>query len=442
MRTHLCTLGRRPAPLASGVDAPPFDPSFGFAVGAWLHDVSMYWFRPSDYDAGWKVTQSYKDGSEDGSDSYKSAQSGQLENTGKAGAKLKFESNSETQVSFDWAVESSYGSGYINIYIDGDRVVRGTGGDNEGFASKTLVPGSHTLLLEYSKPDNNAYGADAAWIKNLDIGDSVGITKAPVFERYPELVNDLFFSSRSPDKVTHFDRSVHSESTRLLKTTSKAFPNGSSPAFIAVGAGYVFVAGEGDGTIYRAPLASDGTAGNFSPIASAEQAYGMAVAPKAEKVYWSRVGYDTLHRANIDGSGVEKLLETNSGLYDLAVDEKQGILFFNVRGELRRAALDASGASVVVSQNSYIGVALDRTREEVYLTAHERVYRTDYAGTFHETVTRPPSDVDGVAFDPSTDKIFLALSYDDEIRSLNRDGGGLRKPFVPNGPRGVSVTAL
>jgi hypothetical protein len=70
-------------------------------------------------------------------------------------------------IEFDWGVSSEGGFDYINIYINGERVVRKAGSYSAHY-SKTFDEKTDIILrVDYHKDGSVSRGSDIGWIENI-----------------------------------------------------------------------------------------------------------------------------------------------------------------------------------------------------------------------------------------------------------------------------------
>ncbi len=107
-----------------------------------------------------------------------------------------------------------------------------------------------------------------------------------------------------------------------------------------------FFAVEPDG-ILRAPL-TDTASDEYVVVGSV---CDMAVVHGIAKMYWTTCGSGAIRRANLDGSGVEAVLESGAEVGKLAVDERAGKIYWTetAAGTIRRANLDGTEVEDVLS---------------------------------------------------------------------------------------------
>ncbi len=78
-------------------------------------------------------------------------------------------------LSFSYAVESEASYDFLNVYVDGERVLSASG-FQPGFKTTQifLAPGAHTVVWEYQKDASVGHNKDAVWIDNIHFPALVG----------------------------------------------------------------------------------------------------------------------------------------------------------------------------------------------------------------------------------------------------------------------------
>lgn len=138
-------------------------------------------------------------------------------------------------------------------------------------------------------------------------------------------------------------------------------------------------------------------------------------------------------RANIDGSGVETLidgLQTSTGPKGLAVDSGNRKLYFANRGEskIERANLDGSGRETLIESIHPYGIALDLLHGKIYwgdyTYSDPKIMRANLDGTGAEDLVylSDGCQLEGIALDVSGGKVYWVERMDDEIWRANFDG--------------------
>lgn len=74
--------------------------------------------------------------------------------------------------------------------------------------------------------------------------------------------------------------------------------------------------------------------------------FGIAIDSDNGKLYWT--GDDAIHRCNLDGSGVETIVEDADDPRGIAVDPELGKIYWGEDGRIREANLDGSGVGTIL----------------------------------------------------------------------------------------------
>jgi DNA-binding beta-propeller fold protein YncE len=194
-------------------------------------------------------------------------------------------------------------------------------------------------------------------------------------------------------------------------------------------------AGSG-GTTMTAATADTGTGGTGGSGAPG----GAAGAPDegAVALYWVDSGDDCVHRANIDGTGGEPIVEVGdsaSFFRSMAIDEAGGKIYFtdDGLGKLQRANLDGSDVEDIVPDlENPVGVDVDPTNGKVYYAdqgAAPAIYRANLDGTSPEPLIEAP-DVEhpyGLVLDHVGAKVYFVDNGDsiDAVLRADLDGSNL-----------------
>jgi chitodextrinase len=177
---------------------------------------------------------------------------------------------------------------------------------------------------------------------------------------------------------------------------------------------------------------------------------GIAVDAGNGVVYWTEFNYNRIMKGNLDGTGIDVLLEgsdVNLPIY-LELDPDDGILYWVNRGDesIKRVNTAGSVVETVYTDTDRLdftlGLELDFTNHIIYwsnrgITNGLFQINTDGSG-FTEIVTSP--DVVspyGIALDKVNETLYWAESTD--IKKVNTDGTGIAD-VVTSGitsPRGV-----
>jgi hypothetical protein len=119
-------------------------------------------------------------------------------------------------------------------------------------------------------------------------------------------------------------------------------------------------------------------------------------------MYWADEDWGTIHRANLDGSGVETVLGGLDDPIGIALDVPAGKMYWTEEGSesIRRANLDGSGVEHLVSGlDDPMGIALDLVDGKMYWTDEgtETVGRANLDGSGAETLVTGLDDPVGIA---------------------------------------------
>lgn len=178
---------------------------------------------------------------------------------------------------------------------------------------------------------------------------------------------------------------------------------------------------------------------------------GVAVDKAGGKIYWSEGWAHRIKRANLDGSGVEVIVDNSSNVYstplDLELDLKGQKIYWTDPGQKRVFRADLNGANLqqVAKGGAALGVTLDLDRGKVYFT--------EGAGLSDQRILSVNPDGSGltVLFDkaalPNRDLMDIEVAGDKlywingkEVERCNLDGSG-RGVLIGGlaGPRGLEI---
>ena len=235
----------------------------------------------------------------------------------------------------------------------------------------------------------------------------------------------------------------------------RASLDGSDPEFFPVGSEARFLALDtargdvyfGDWGIERADLS--GSDREVLPMGAVDVALDVALDLAGNKLYWT--DGSSIWRSNLDGSGVELVLQMGSAgpAGAIALDPEEGKVYWAViydpfrsprYGELLRANLDGSEVEYVVREGEVVGFDLDLQGRKVYWTdARGTIHRANVDGTgvedlFAPTVRAPYS----VALDTGGGRVYWSDLLTGSLQRAGLDGSGLE--IVVGGlksPRGI-----
>jgi hypothetical protein len=117
----------------------------------------------------------------------------------------------------------------------------------------------------------------------------------------------------------------------------------------------------------------------------------LAYAPSAieidsigEKMYWMDTTNQRILRANLDGSGIESVVDGAASLQDLCLDMSRERIYWIDDLYIKKAHLNGSGAAVVLDDTgpgNYGRMVLDISGAKIYFTAGSAIYRTNLDGS-------------------------------------------------------------
>ena len=130
---------------------------------------------------------------------------------------------------------------------------------------------------------------------------------------------------------------------------------------------------------------------------------GAGVPSFAQQLYWTDVVNNTIHRSNLNGSGVVTLISTGLDRPDgITIDPVGGKIYWAEQGgSIQRANLDGSGVELLIQAKNDVprDVALNTTEGKLYwvLPTIGLIQRADLDGTNVETVVSVPGSTEYIA---------------------------------------------
>ena len=139
-----------------------------------------------------------------------------------------------------------------------------------------------------------------------------------------------------------------------------------------------------------------------------------ATAPEvnAQKMYWTTGTFESIERANLDGSDVEIVIPGTDPDYPrgMALDLGAGQMYWTDSGndKIRRAGFDGSNSQDLVSGVNALGIALDLSHSKMYWTESgpNKIRRADLDGTNIEDLVTTEESAQGIALDPDGGKMY------------------------------------
>ena len=181
-----------------------------------------------------------------------------------------------------------------------------------------------------------------------------------------------------------------------------------------------------DGKIQRANL--DGS-GMEDVLSGLDNPHGIELDSSAGKVYWTDNQQDTIHSANIDGTGQQTLLSFGLGSaspMDITLDPSAGKMYWSdvATQRIRQANLDGTTVTDIVTG---LGIprdnVLDLPNGKIYWTdrATKKIQRANIDGTnVEDLITAGLPNPSGIALGP--------------VSALDPPGPPFGPPFDPPGP--------
>lgn len=165
--------------------------------------------------------------------------------------------------------------------------------------------------------------------------------------------------------------------------------------------------------------------------------YRLAVDEAGGTMYWTNVSQSDVYRANLDGSGVERIFDRPSGsTRGVAVDPASGNLFFLYRDEVWRSDLDGGNAALLIDNLFAQDIVLDAVAGAMYLSRFDgsgsgSVVKAGFDGSGLTTLVGGIADGPvGMTLSAARNEIFWGTyNFTDNTGAVQRadldDGGGV-----------------
>lgn len=170
---------------------------------------------------------------------------------------------------------------------------------------------------------------------------------------------------------------------------------------------------------------------------------GIALDDTNSQLYWA--SGTKIQRANLDGSGIETLLNDPSGPEAIALDlVNERIYWTNRAGTIQRANLDGSNVEELVTGLLLPrGIALDLPEGKMYWTdqSEDRILRASLDGSDIEVLVTSVDNPQGIALDLANGKMYWTDWGQEKIQRANLDGSDI-EDLVTTGlvaPRGIAL---
>ena len=154
----------------------------------------------------------------------------------------------------------------------------------------------------------------------------------------------------------------------------------------------------------------------------------FAIHPGQGKLYFTDGG---VHRVNLDGTGRETLVPSLSWPNDLLIDFINSKLYWvdHRADKIQRANLDGSGLEDVIDSglSQPEGIALDVSARKIYWTdrALGHIQRANFDGSGVETVLSGLTNPYSIKIDPQAAKLYWTEVSGGRVRRANLDGSGV-----------------
>jgi len=234
----------------------------------------------------------------------------------------------------------------------------------------------------------------------------------------------IFWGEQSPNGIGRADLGPVSNQQTIF--------SGDSTQGVAVDeiGGKFYWTDTGPNRIRRADL--DGS--NAETLLTNVIAQGITIDTANQKFYWTEKGTDVIGRADLDGSNAETFLEIDQP-WGIAVDVNSQKLYFSQTefgipgpNNIQRINLDGSGLEHLVDTNSARHIDLDLDNGHIYWAEQGklRIRRADLDGSNATTVVRDGLfKPRGIAVDPDASKVYFSSISPNDIRRVNFDGSGM-----------------
>lgn len=192
--------------------------------------------------------------------------------------------------------------------------------------------------------------------------------------------------------------------------------------YLDASSGKIYYADQASDFINRADL--DGS--NIETIITDTFPTGVAVDLSGGKIYWSN--FSVLKRADLDGTNEETLVTGRDVIAEVELDLVNGKVYWSDTGEvtpgthkIERANLDGTGIETLLDNTQFgsanlgaYGIALDIENEFLYFGAistpgNNKIERINFDGTGLTTVASLSAGVNGLAFDPVPEPATILL---------------------------------
>ena len=162
----------------------------------------------------------------------------------------------------------------------------------------------------------------------------------------------------------------------------------------------------------------------------------------SDKIYWTTDS--RIQRSNLDGTGVENLITGLSQTNEVAVNVKEGKLYWADHGtyKIQRANLDGNSVEDIVTDVETWSIAIDADAGKIYWTEYseDKVQRANLDGSDVELLYDDISQATGIALDIYNGKMYWADDLARKIKRANLDGSQVEDVVTELfAPMGIAV---
>ena len=343
----------------------------------------------------------------------------------------------------DIALDLERGKVYCAVFINaGDyrtgQLYRASldGSDPEIFVESDVGILARFLALDTAKGDvyfGNRWGIDRVDLSGSDWEEVLQISGGPADIALDMVGNKLYWTAGSSIRRSDPDGSDVEDVLTDLDDSPGAVALDPEEGKVYWAVGDYFRYGE----LLRANL--DGSEMEY--VVSDGEVVGFDLDLQGRKVYWTDAR-GTMHRANVDGTGVEDLFAPIvRAPYSVALDPGGGRVYWSdlLTGSIQKAGLDGSGLEIVVGGlKSPRGIFLDGGRLYWADSGTGKIQSADLDGSNLMDIAAELDGPDKVAVDPAR-RIYWTEQGRSLIRRADLDGTHIEEYPVEFTPKGIAL---
>ena len=215
---------------------------------------------------------------------------------------------------------------------------------------------------------------------------------------------------------------------------------------VDVAGGHIYWTEAGTGSIQRANL--DGS--NRRPLVRSSFPFGIALDVAGGHIYWTNLLAGSIYRANLNGANVQILVTGLAGPSSIALDIANRKMYWtdwdNFTDRIQRANLDGSNIETLIPTGSGLlvpdGIALDVANRKMYWTDYgtDSIQRANFNGSNVETLIRVRNPR-SIALDIAAQKMYWTAEFPGIIQRADLSGANI-EPLVSTGtdrPYGIAL---